>query len=182
MSSMIIVAVALNEDAGAARHRHLRTRDELLKLITKVANGSISGRVLAGVEEIAGVTAAKDIFASATATIAATIVDGDTLVVNGVTYTWRTAPDASNEMGIGATDEESIDNAVRAINHHTAGGLVFASKLSDTALKLEYIGLPDVGDGIGISQTGAWATLSASTLSRTGSSARAAGPAINIGS
>lgn len=97
--------------------------------------------------------------------------DGETVVLDAVTYTWRATPTVANDVDIGGTIEGSIDNLVAAINLTGTAGVeygagtvkhptVSAEKASTTTMDA-VARIPGVaGDAIVATETmtnGAWA-------------------------
>jgi hypothetical protein len=67
--------------------------------------------------------------ATAVLTLAANAGDAETVEVNGTTYTWDAAPltDSANQVLIGATASDSIDNLVAAINAAAGAGTLYGT-------------------------------------------------------
>lgn len=63
-----------------------------------------------------------------TLTLAGNAVAAETVVVGAVTYTWRAAPTTvANEVKVGATASESLDNLKAAINLAAGSGSLYGS-------------------------------------------------------
>lgn len=61
------------------------------------------------------------------------VVQDNTLAINGTTFTARTSPSTSVQFGVGADDNATVTNAIAKINAHAVGGYVVASDGSTKA-------------------------------------------------
>ncbi len=181
-NTLITITVALEMEPRASWAKTLRNRAELINLLQRVESGAVRGRVLAGMESIDG-GARNNMHARGTVAVAAAISDADTLTVGGQAFTWRTAPSAANEVLIGSSNQESLNNLLEVFNQSPKSGFIFARMSPDDSNLLEftYVGSPAVGDTVTLAQTGAWATLSGATFSRVGTSAEVIGPGRQLG-
>lgn len=80
-----------------------------------------------GLKTIDTVTAAVAAFG--TYTLASNVVDGDTVTIDGVVYTWETgALDAAYKVKVSAVDASgSLDNLIAAINGDAGSGTLYAA-------------------------------------------------------
>lgn len=116
----------------------------------------------------------------ATATITSNgtnVSNGDTVTVDGVTYTFKTAlTPAANEVLIGASAAASLTNLVAAINLYGTSGTtygagtqtppgVWASAVTSTVITLSARKGGSGGNSLAIAKSAATLTLSGSTLS-----------------
>ncbi len=103
-------------------------------------------------------------------------VAGETVTIDGIVYTWRaTVSTIANEVKIGATDDDSIDNLVAAINGGAGSGTVYGSlTVAHTtvsasnitgALNVAAVTLGLAGNSIAVTETMTNAAWGGSTLS-----------------
>jgi len=109
------------------------TATSQVKAITGVLKGMYVNSTSTGTIEFNdGFTATEaGIKATGTFTVAAAIVDDDTVSIGGQTYTFKTALTASttaNEVLIGVSDATALDNIKSAINKSAGGGTTYGSE------------------------------------------------------
>lgn len=63
--------------------------------------------------------------ATGTLTFSGLPADGDTFTINGTAYRWKTAIAQANDVLIGATIEDCVDNAVAAVNGGAGSGTAY---------------------------------------------------------
>lgn len=69
-----------------------------------------------------GAPASEAVRASQTLTFSGNALDTETVTIGSVTYTYAAAPASPNDVQVGGTAEDSIDNLVDAINNGATGG------------------------------------------------------------
>ena len=114
--------------------------------------------------------------ASATVTVGTTVSDGDTITIDGITYTWKTAlTPSANQVLIGVSAATNLsnlaaaiaDSGVRNTNYGTGTTQqtnVFVSALTSSVLTLTAYKGGTAGNSIAISKSAAQITLSGATL------------------
>jgi hypothetical protein len=108
-------------------------------------------------------------------TLAGNPSDGNTVTIDGVTYTFRTSPDEANEIDIGAAATNSIDNLIAAINGAAGEGTLYGTGTEAHPTVLAAAGSGDtmdvtartagtVGNSIATTKVGADLAWGAATL------------------
>lgn len=155
------------------------TTTKLTAEIFNVVNNSVAGAIGALILPTYGTTIVKDTVTltnSATGTRSdeeltstANYADTETVLINGRTITFKTVvADASNEVLVGATEEDSIDNLVTFINADVdplVKDILFAEKDTSSILHLYAANANAAADAITTTTTAANATWGAATLS-----------------
>jgi hypothetical protein len=100
--------------------------------------------------------------ASGMATFSGTTTDGDTLVIGGETYTFKTSPSATYDVQIGSTASATIDNLVSKIR--TVSSIADAQKYSTTQCLITYYLVGTAGNAIVFTDTSTHITLDGSGL------------------
>ena len=102
--------------------------------------------ITAGRIRIALFAAASLVAATGTLTLAENVATGETVTIGSQTYTFRTALTASttaNEVLIGATASDSLDNLIAAVTAGTGGGVKYGSATTANALATAAAGAGD---------------------------------------
>lgn len=103
---------------------------ETITIGSVVFEADINAGVTAGRISVDLSAASSLIAATGTLTLAANAANAETVVIEGQTYTFKTALTASttaNEVLIGAAATDSIDNLIAAINGAAGGGTTYGS-------------------------------------------------------
>jgi hypothetical protein len=105
--------------------------------------------------------------ATGTATFSADAANNDTLTVNGVVYTFKTAPDTSNPLEIlrGVSRAATLTALAAALNaSRTASTIKATYSASATVLTVTYADKSPSGNAFTLAKSSTAITLSASTL------------------
>jgi hypothetical protein len=107
----------------------------------------------------------------------------DTLIVNGVTFTWVASPSALRDVKIGVTQAESVTNLLTVLQACTHASVVVANYTltSATTITVNYNVNGTAGNAFAMSETGTATTVSATLASGAASTRKRVEVANGIG-
>lgn len=101
---------------------------ETVTIGSNVFEVDTDGSVTSGNETIDLSAAATPAYAVATLTLAGNAVANETVTIAGKVYTWKASPTTTaNEVKVGATASDSLDNLIAAVNGGTGSGTLYGS-------------------------------------------------------
>lgn len=178
-SSILHITVELADDPARAEKLYLDDAsrpqagvNKLATLLAAVAAKQIKGAVTVSLE-----SATNRTHSSATATVTqASLVENDTVVVGGVTFTWEAAadPEVETEIDTGSDDDTAAANLAAAINAHSELQGVVTASVADNVVTISSVVPGAVGNQITLAETGNGVALSGAVLSGWSGSEQAA--------